>query len=274
MNLVADKEQLYTNKIFLCGALPLLKTIVQDVPSLKKKFEKVNCVFQVSCLDSDAPDGKWATHFVVNGDEWLIHANKVAQRVDKQKFVELQFKSVETMNAFFKGKIGPSTLPKMKGVNFIYEFGVFMMALLKMADLLGLEAPPAKEEDKRLLVKCYFYLLSSGISALNKMGHETIHDWTSKSPDRVYAWKVDGEPTVSAYIRIKAGKSKAGRGEYKRALPFFTMRFDNLDSALGILMSIDDMIESVQKGKLIMDGAPEFGAQIGEYMLMVGDYAK
>ena len=53
-----------------------------------------------------------------------------------------------------------------------------------------------------------------------------------------------------------------------------TMRFDNLDSALGILMSIDDMIESVQQGKLIMDGAPEFGAQIGEYMIMVGDYAK
>ena len=83
---MADKEQLYTNKIFLCGALPLLKTIVQDVPSLKKKFEKVHCVFQVSCRDSEAPDGKWATHFVVNGDEWLIHANKVAQRVDKQKY--------------------------------------------------------------------------------------------------------------------------------------------------------------------------------------------
>jgi hypothetical protein len=39
-------------------------------------------------------------------------------------------------------------------------------------------------------------------------------------------------------------------------------------------MSLDDMIESVQKGKLTMDGAPEFGAQIGEYMIMVGDYAK
>ncbi|MBO5896923.1 MAG: hypothetical protein J6Q83_06460, partial [Clostridia bacterium] len=64
------------------------------------------------------------------------------------------------------------------------------------------------------------------------------------------------------------------RGEYKRALPFFTMRFNNLDSALGILMSIDDMIESVQQGKLIMDGAPEFGAQIGGYMMYIGSLAK
>ncbi len=267
-------EAIYTNKIFLCGALPLLKTIVADVPSLKSKFKKVHCVYQVSCLDPDAPDGKWATHFVVNGDEWLVHANKVAHRVGKQKYVELEFKSVDAMNAFFKGKIGPATLPKMKGVNFIYEFGVFMMALLKMADLLGLETPPEDEETKRLLVKCYFYLLSVGISTLNKLGHEKIHDWTLKSPDRVYAWKVDGEDSVSAFIRIKAGKSKAGKGEYKRSMPFFTMRFDCLDSALGILMSIDDMLESVRTGKLIMDGAPEFGAQIGEYMLLVGALAK
>jgi hypothetical protein len=266
-----EQKELYANKIFFNAALPLVKVIANDVPSLKKQFEKVHAVIQVSALDPDVEGGKTAMHFVVNGsDDWKVHLNAV----EPNPHVELEFKSVEAMNAFFKGKIGPATLPKMKGINFIYEFGVFMMALLKMADLLGLEKPPEKEEDKRLLVKCYFYLLSAGISALNKMGHETIHDWTSKSPDRVYAWKVDGEPTVSAYIRIKAGKSKAGRGEYKRALPFFTMRFNNLDSALGILMSIDDMIESVQKGKLIMDGAPEFGAQIGEYMIMVGDYAK
>ena len=178
------------------------------------------------------------------------------------------------MNAFFKGNIGPKTLPKMHGLNFIKEFGVFMMALLKMADLLGMEAPPEDEDTKRLLVKCYFYLLSVGISTLNKQGHEAIHEWALKSPDRVYAWKVDGEESVSAYIRVKAGKTKAGKGIYKRAMPFFTMRFNNLDSALGILMSTDDMLTSVREGKLIMEGAPEFGAQIGDFMMQVGAYAK
>ncbi len=267
-------EAILTNKIFLCGALPLLKTIVADVPSLNKKFKHVHCVYQVSALDPDAPEGKWATHFVVNGDEWLVHADTVAHRVGKQKYVELEFKSVDAMNAFFKGKIGPATLPKMKGLNFIKEFGVFMMALLKMADLLGLETPPEDEETKRLLVKCYFYLLSVGISTLNKNGHEAIHAWALKSPDRVYAWKVDGEEAISAYIRVKAGKTKAGKGVYKRAMPFFTMRFNNLDSALGILMSIDDMLASVREGKLIMEGAPEFGAQIGDFMMQVGALAK
>lgn len=272
---MASKEEIYTNKIFLCGALPLLKTIAADIPSIHKKFEKIHCVYQVSALDPDAPEGKVATHFTVNGDEWVVHADKVAYRVKKQPFVELEFKSIEALNAFFKGKIGPATLPKMKGVaSFPKEFAAFLTALLKMANLLGLEAPPEDEQTKKLLVKLYFYLLSTGISTLNKQGHEGVHGWASKSPDRVYAWAVDNEPSVSAYLRVKAGKSKAGKGEYKRAMPFFTMRFNNFDSALGILMSIDDMLTSVREGKLIMDGAPEFGAQIGEYMMLVGALAK
>ena len=57
-------------------------------------------------------------------------------------------------------------------------------------------------------------------------------------------------------------------------MPFFTMRFDNFDSALGILMQTADMLESVKEGKLIMDGAPEFGAQLGDFMMQVGAYAQ
>ena len=268
---MATKEEFLTNKIFLNAALPLLKVIVADVPSLKKKFRNVHCVYQISVLDLDAPDGKYATHFQVNGDEWLVHADKV----DSMPLVELEFKSLSAMNDFFKGKMSPATLPKMKGVlKHPKEFVAFLMALLKMSALLGATTVPEDEETKRLLVKSYFYLLSSGISQLNKQGDEEVHEWAIKSPDRVYAWAVNGEPTCSAYLRVKAGKTRSGRGEYKRALSFFTMRFDSLDSALGILMSIDDMMDSTKKGKLIMDGAPEFGAQVGDFMLKVGALAK
>lgn len=268
---MASKEEFLTNKIFLNAALPLLKVIVADVPSLKKKFEDIHCVYQVSVLDPDAPEGKYATHFQVNSDEWIVHND----RVDTRPFVELEFKSIEAMNAFFKGKMSPATLPKMKGVlKYTKEFVAFLMALLKMSSLLGATAAPEDEETKRLLVKCYFYLLSSGISQLNKHGEESVQAWTIKSPDRVYSWAVDGEPTCSAYLRVKAGKTRAGRGEYKRALSFFKMRFDNLDSALGILLGTDDMLDSTRAAKLIMDGAPEFGAQIGDFMLLVGALAK
>jgi len=272
--MAVSKEDYYSNKVFLNAALPLIKVIASDVPNINAKFKKIHCVYQVSCLDPEAPEGKWATHFVVNGDEWKVHAGKVAYRIDKQPFVELEFKSVQALNGFFKGNIGPATLPKMKGLSNIKEFAVFMMALLKMAAVLGADKAPEGEEDKALMVKCFFYLLTSGISQLNKMGHEEIHDWASKSPDRVYSLAVNDHPEAAAFIRVKAGKSRAGRGEYKRAMPFFTLRFDSYDSALGTLLGTDDMLEATKAGRIIMDGAPEFGAQFGGFLLAIGALAK
>ncbi|MEE1320848.1 MAG: hypothetical protein UHM85_04850 [Acutalibacteraceae bacterium] len=263
------KEALYSNKIFLNAALPLVKVIANDVPSLKKKFENAHAVIQVSCLDPDAEGGKQGMHFVVNSGEWLVHTC-----LTEDPHIELEFKSVEALNDFFKGNISLGGIPKIRGIKYAGTLVAFVMVLLKMANLLGATEPPKDEETKELLVKCYFYLLSSGISQLNKMGHPEIRDWTSKSPDRVYAFAVDNYPQVSAFIRIKAGKSRAGRGEYKRAMPFFTLRFNNLDSALGILMSIDDMLEATKAGRLVMDGGPEFGAQIGGFMLEIGALAK
>lgn len=263
------QEALYSNKIFLNAALPLVKVIANDDPKLRKKFEKAHAVIQVSCLDPEVEGGKRGMHFVVNSGEWLVHTC-----LTEDPHIELQFKSVEALNDFFKGNITPAGIPKIKGLKKADVLISFVMVLLKMANLLGATEAPKDEATKELLVKCYFYLLSSGISQLNKLGHPEIKDWTTKSPDRVYAFAVDGYPQIGAYLRIKAGKSRAGRGEYKRAMPFFTLRFNNLDSALGILMSTDDMLEATKAGRLIMDGGPEFGAQLGGFMLEIGALAK
>jgi len=268
---LVDQDTLYSYKIFLNAALPLVKVIATDIPALRKKFEKAHCVFQVSALAPELPEGKVATHFTVNNGEWTVCADKVCNNA----MVELEFKSIDAFVGFFKGKMSPATLPKMKGaLKNLGMFAAFMQVLLKMSALLGATKPPEDEETKILLVKAFFYLLSSGISCLNKNGHEDVRGWTGPSPDRVYSWAVDGHPEVAAFIRIKAGKSRAGRGEYKRAMPFFTLRFDSLDSALGILMDIDDMMDATKAGRLIMDGAPEFGAQLGDFMLVVAAYAK
>ena len=159
----------------------------------------------------------------------------------------------------------------------VKNFGTFlsfMMVLLKMSSLLTAKEAPEDEDTQRLMVKCFFYLLTSGISTLNKQGHEEVHEWTLKSPDRVYALAVQDHPEVSAFIRIKAGHSKAGRGEYKRAMPFFTLRFDSFKSALGTLLGTDDMLDATKNGRIVMDGGPEFGAQFGGFLLTVGGYVQ
>ncbi len=258
------EQDRYANIIFLNAVLPLLKVIVDSDEKIKKNFKGITAVLQISALDAD---GKVGTHYEIEDGEF-----KVIKGIIEKPTLELEFKSVVDFNGFFKGT--SKKLPKIKGITKVKLLTASLAGLLKMAGLLGLKEAPEKHDEKILLVRLYFYLLSSGISQLNKAGHPAISKWVKKSPDRVYAWTVNGEEHLSAFLRIKAGNSKAARGLYKRSKPFFTMRFDSTESALGILMEIDDMIESTIKGNLVMEGAPEFGAQLGEYMTIVGSYAK
>lgn len=261
---MVTRDDIYANKIFLNAVLPLVKVIVESDEKWVKKFKGKNAVIQISAKDLE---GKVGTHYVLNDGELTV-----VKGATKDPDIELEFASIPALNAFFAGK--SKKMPKIKGWKKIGLLISTLQVLMLMAKLLGAKEAPTDELEKELLVKLYFYLLSAGISQLNKAGHPGVSKWVKKSPDRVYAWVVNDKPELSAYIRIKAGNSKASRGIYRRSKPFFTMRFDSVDSALGILLDIDDMIESTVKEKLIMEGAPEFGAQIGEYMLLVGSYAK
>lgn len=258
--LTEEQKELYANKLFFYAVLPVLKTIVEDTPSLAKKWQGKNKVHQVACLTDE---GKEAIHFVIEDGNWTVKKGEY----EKKPNSELLFKSRKQMNGFFKNKIFP--LPK----GLLSDFS-FLQALLKMSGLLGSKVPPKKDQDQVLLTKCLFYLLTAGISTLNKLGHPDIKNWTKKSPDRIYALELENHADVCSFIRIKAGNSRSGRGVYTRSMPFFTMRFTSARGALGILLEIDDMIESAVEGNIVMLGGPEFGAQLGDYMLAVGGLIK
>lgn len=255
-------EELYGSKIILNSVLPLVKVVVDSTPRLSNQFAYKTATIQVSAVRTS---GKAATHFDIRDGIWTVCPG-AAEKPD----LELEFPSITALNAFFSGK--SKKLPRIKGWYNVSLLIGFFKALLYMSSLLTAKEPPSGSEDRELMVKLFFYLLSSGISQLNKAGHPEISKWATRSPDRVYAWAVSGKPELSAYIRVKAGNSKAARGEYTYSKPFFTMRFDSVDSALGILMQRDNMLESTARGKLIMEGGPEYGAQLGEFMMIVGSY--
>ena len=50
--------------------------------------------------------------------------------------------------------------------------------------------------------------------------------------------------------------------------------FRDVDAALGTLLQIDDLFEASCNGKIIMEGAPEFGSTLGDFMLTVAALAK
>ncbi len=257
------KDDIYANRIFLNAALPLLKVIVDSNEAYHRGFVGKYAKIQISALHEG---GKVGTHYDIDDGKWTVVLG-----VTEDPDVELEFKSIPALNAFFSGK--SKKLPKLKGWYKLGLFIPFLKVLLAMNKLLSAKTPPKKEEDQQLLVKLYFYLLSNGISQLNKAQHPKVSRWAKRSPDRVYAWRVIGHPELSAYIRVKAGKSKSARGEYKRSKPFFTMAFDTIPSALGILLQTDDLFQATAEGRLIMEGAPEFGAEIGDFMLTIAEYA-
>ncbi|MBW3084301.1 hypothetical protein KEM60_00488 [Austwickia sp. TVS 96-490-7B] len=263
----APSEDILAATVFLRGVLPLIKILATDHPTTRAAFAEKNGIIQVSVP--------------YDGDRHALHAIIINGTIDIRMGaydlpdIELAFPTLTSFNRFFQGR--PSRPPRIRGLRSPRRIALavaFIRALLTLSRLLGATKPPTAEADKALVVRLFFALLSAGISGLNKVGHPEIRRWASRSPDRVYAWAVDNHPDVGAYLRVKGGRTKAARGEYRRSQPFFTLRFDSLDSALGILLDIDDMLESTAAGKLIMEGAPEFGAQIGEYMLAVGAYAK
>lgn len=258
------RDDLYSCNIFLNSVLPLVKVIIEDDEKLSQSFRGRNAKIQISALNESE---KLGTHYIVEDGIFNVFKGTI-----EKPDLELEFKNVPDLNNFFKGT--SKKLPRIRGIKNLGLFIGTLKALLKMAKLLGAKDVPEDKKTSELLVKMYFYLLSSGISQLNKSGHPDVSKWAKMSPDRVYAWAVTGNPELSAFIRVKAGNTKASRGEYRRAKPFFTMRFDSAASALGILMEKDNLIEATVKGRLIMEGAPEFGAQIGDFMSIVGSYAK
>ena len=90
----------------------------------------------------------------------------------------------------------------------------------------------------------------------------------------MFALAIQDRPEFSSFIRIKGGKSRSARGEYTRSKPFFTLKFDSVESALGIFLNQLDMIQASMDGKILMEGGPEYGKDLGKLMLLVGDYAR
>ncbi len=253
-------DKLYTSRLFLYAVLPLMKEIGTEYGY----FQGKTGVVQVSVV---LPEGEEGLHFTLDNGQV-----DTALGLHEHPDVALRFATQDHFNAFFLGKT--KKMPGIKGFSKPLLLVATFRTLLKMSALLSAKTPPTDEKTKELVVRLYFMLLSRGISRLNRMGHPQIHPWALTSPDRVYAFRVEGYPQPAAYLRVKAGKTKAAKGQYTRSQPFFTMCFADLDSALAILLQTGDFLSLTAQQKLILEGAPEFGAKIGDFMQLVGSYVQ
>jgi hypothetical protein len=128
------------------------------------------------------------------------------------------------------------------------------------------DARPTDPAKKRLKVKLVISMITTALSQYNKGGDPEMKAWTAKQPDRIYQMSVAGEEDIAGYVRIKAGKSKAGRGLYKRRRPFVHIKFASVDAALPVLLNDVEFVGALAQNLVSVEGSPEYGSHLNDFM--------
>ena len=250
---MATRTELMAARIYLQAVFPVMKVVLADDPAMKKKFEGVTADIQFIAKDVAGDIGAFL-HFE-NGELEIV------QGFSKNPDIIFGFNSIAKMNAMLAGK---PVLPKIRGLMKI-RLLLKAFSLLMSLKILMPDARPKDLEKKRLKIKMTLYMITTALSQYNKGGNPEMVKWTTKQPERIYQMSVQGED-IAAYLRIKAGKSQAGRGIYTRRRPFVHMKFNGIDGALPVILNEVGMVEAVGGGLLSIEGSPEYGGDFGNFM--------
>jgi hypothetical protein len=257
-----DQETLATT-LFLKCALPLARVLREDFALY---YDKVYYKFNA------------AVQFTVTGEpdlstQLLFEDGRmsVVFGMHPKPTVTFEFPNKKALNGFFGGKMGLEYLPKISPM---YRLDVVLRVLplllqLKIMDPKNLPTDPKKQA---LKVKLTLYMITSALSQLNKTGDPDMLAFTKSQPDRIYQWTVKDGP--AAYLRVKAGKSRSGRGAYMRRSPFLEMSFPDIKGAFMVLTSQAALIDAVTQGYVQTIGSPEYAKEIGSFMQRIEQVLK
>jgi len=240
-------------RLFFNAVFPVMKVILADDEKMKKKFENVRANVQIIAKDNNDLVGAYLVFD--NGDFKVV--NGICENPD----ITLSFKSLKAMNDMFRGG---SNLPSIKGIKKL-SLLIKVLSLLMAIKLIMPDSKTPTEEMKKLKVKMTLYMITTAVSQYNKAGVKAMAEWTKKQPDRIYQFSVK-DVDIAAYIRIKAGKSKAGRGVYERRSPFVHFAFNSVEGALQVLGGKVEFVEGVEKGFVNVIGSPEYSAKLNDFM--------
>jgi hypothetical protein len=251
---MVDKDTL-VSRIFLRSALPLVKVLAEEEPLYQKIFP------QKGVIQFSAKGHVRSAAYIQFTDGIL----DVVQGMHEKPDLQLVFKTLGDMNAFFAGK---TALPGIIGIRKIHLL-IRILPLLLGLKILMPNAQPKTPEKRALKVKLLLFMVSNALSQLNKGGDPDFMKITKNSPDRIFQWSVDNGP--AAYLRVKNGKSKAGRGMYTRRRPFVHIKFRDNDSAYKVLTMQVDLVDAVRDGLVATDGPPEASKDISLHMQRIQD---
>ncbi|MDM8516127.1 hypothetical protein QUF76_08005 [Desulfobacterales bacterium HSG16] len=255
---MANDRDLLAARIILGAMLPVVKVVVADDPKMAARFAGVNAKIGFSANNGENETIGACIVFTDGMPE-------IVQGQCEDPDIGFSFGTVKKMNAFFAGKL---VLPRIKGF-FRIMLLIKALALMMSLKILMPNIRPKDMDKQRLKVKMAFYMITTALSQYNKGGDPEMTAWTKKQPERIYQISVD--PKIAAYLRVKAGKSKAGRGEYKKRRPFVHMKFNGVEGAFPVVMNDVDMVTAMRKGYLMVEGSPEYARDMGDFMVKIQD---
>ena len=106
------------------------------------------------------------------------------------------------------------------------------------------------------------------LSRILAESHATMNELVQASPERVYQWTV-ASANIGAYLRMHAGRVKAGRGTYSRRRPFVHFLFPDVEAALAVLTATGSQMSGVRSGQVQTFGSPEYTRKISLLMQKV-----
>lgn len=254
-------------QLFFTAAFPVMKIIVTEHPKFAKTWADVTAVVQFRANDDD---GDMLCHILFDKGTLQVVQGAYEGKPD----LELKFVSVAKMVEMFKGKM--TSLPQisclLKAVCTKPKLLINTLMLLMQLMLMMPSNVPTDDFKKYLKIKMSLYMITTAMSTANKLGWDVISDWT-KQPDRIYQFIVGDEknPEIACYLRVKGGKSKAGRGIYERKNPFVCFHFYNVDGAMMVVLKQKEFVSAVECNAVEVIGAAEYAAQFNDIMSRLQD---
>ncbi len=242
-------------RIFLRSVLPMLEVVAAERPEVVGPFATTTAQVEIRAGSAEAP--AIAAHLSFADGALAVRPGRATSPA-----VTLAFADLGRCNAFFAGRL---VLPRVGG---LVRHPILALRVLKLLSALRIIAPdvPCRDEaDRALRVRLLLFMASHALSQLNVGGDPEMAALVDGSPERVYQWSVE-DAGIGAWLRMRDGRTRAGRGTYGRRRPFVHFRFPTVAGAFRVLAEGGSQVEAVARGDIRTEGAPEYSRKIGVQM--------
>jgi hypothetical protein len=254
----APQQEIMTAKLFFNAAFPVMQVLLDDVPKLHEKFQRIKAVVQFGAKN----DGELLCCHLIFKDGIVNVVQGPAPKYD----LALTFSGIEKMNALLRGGLA---IPSIRGkLSLLPNILSLLMGLMIMSP----KKIPKDFAGQALKVKCSLYMITRALSQYNKLGDPDMQEFCRRQPDRIYQFTVangDDPQYIACYLRVQAGKSKSGHGVYTRRTPFVHFSFKTVEGAMKVLLKEVAFVKAVEEGYVETIGSPEYACYLNDYMAIL-----